>query len=102
MHWLQFLDSKEGFSSGISGADAGGSDANCGDPSDREPAAIDEDEFLAGCAALERVRADAGDDVVAKGAKGFTPRARGGTSEIRKSGEVVHAMQGQCSNQDPE
>ena len=101
MPWLQFLDCKEGFSRGKSGA-AGSGHSESGDPGSDSGCAIDEDEILAGLRDLERAHADAAVEVAATGARDFVPRPRGGPSQIRETGEGVHAMQGQTTNADAE
>ena len=102
MPWLQFLDNKEGFDTDSTHTDTCDPDVKGGGPSNREHVAIDDGEILAGLAALEKARAAVGDDVGAMGAKDCAPRVRGGTSQILKSGEAVHALQGQCTNRDAE
>ena len=96
MPWLQHLDDKEAFTTGDEGgADGSGSGGQAGVTGGQE---IDDDELLAGLSALERVRADAAQDEDVAGGGDFKPKVRGGKSQIAKTGEGAHAMQGQCTN----
>ena len=99
MPWLRHLDFQQGLTGGEGSAtdDApeGVRRASAG-----VLAAIDDDEILAGLTALEREREVlAADDAAAPG-HDFIPKIRGGLSEVLKSGDAVHAVQGQCTNAD--
>ena len=90
MPWLDHLDFKEGLTAG----EAGGATAAAGD------AELDEDAIWAGLAALEKARIAVRDESALTCGKDFVCRVRGGVSEILKSGEAVHAVQGQCTNKE--
>ena len=86
--WLQFLDYKQGFTAeGPAGSEA----------VEAENAVIDEDEVWEGLARLERARAAEVEVAAALPDRDFVSKVRGGESEVYRSGDIVHAMQGQCS-----
>ena len=99
MPWLRHLDLTQGLSGAASGEAIEGSGGARGAATSglRD---IDEDELLVGLRALERERMDAAMESAFDTSRDFVPKVRGGKSQILKSGEAVHAIQGQCANQD--
>ena len=92
--WLEHLDTRQGLTGGGSseGADDG-----------EEHAAIeDEDHIWAGLAALERARVAEAAISAALPGSDFVSKVRGGRSMAGGSGDIVHAMQGQCCGRDAE
>ena len=96
MPWLQHLDFKQGFTSG----EAEEGDGGFATSSKGKMADIDEDQIWEGLANMEKARSALAVETEAVCPRDFVPKIRGGTSEVLKSGEALHAVQGQCTNKD--
>ena len=88
MPWLQFLD----FKHPLTGESAAGHDE-----ADETEDEVYEDHIWEGLASLERARAAEATASAMLPDRDFVAKVRGGESEVYKSGDIVHAMQGQCS-----
>ena len=86
--WLEHLDFKQGLTGRASTETAETAEG---------PSVADEDEIWEGLQRLERARIAEAARFAAEPDRDFVAKVRGGESEVYKSGEVVHAMQGQCT-----
>ena len=99
MPWLQRLDRTQGFHGGQDALSVATRQAARGSSaSSIEKLDIDDDEMMESLAVLEKERIAAAAEHVLIGCADFASRVRGGESQIRLTGEVVHANQAECKS----
>ena len=96
MLWLKYLDHKHAWTDTLAKIASGSMGSGPHGEGSAELAELDEDLKFSALADLEKARADALEDYVISGCADFAARVRGGESQVRATGEGVHAMQGQC------